>query len=244
MGLEPQLSVRPKNYNLMDSIVSRTHKRKPPHGHEPVAQLKTVSLRSLQSARASKLRILGVVGPLAIAATLVICWPAPKPTAMADARDDRDIPRNPWPAETAQELPAFSGLQLMSPGVLDDARRDVGATVDDNRVIETSAAASLRIDGTSDEAMVQSINDITGLLPEEDARAFQKAVRILMVSSLPIDRMRSQHVLPENIDQTQLIAGGRQALAGKTVLQVLQAAQARIDDYKAKATGGAPIPVS
>jgi hypothetical protein len=156
------------------------------------------------------------------------------PTALVE----REIPATPWPAEThAPSGGALGdGLGMIGPSMLASS----GAEIDDavSRPQAPSSDLSRRIDGSSDEAMVDSINQITAELDEVDARAFQKAVRILMVSSLPIDQFRAQRVLPENMTPAQLVSGARQVLAGKNAFEVLQAAQARINAYREKASAG------
>jgi hypothetical protein len=147
---------------------------------------------------------------------------------------EREIPATPWPAEThapSASAPADS-LGMIAPSMLASSGEEINDAV--SRPQTPTSDLSLRIDGSSDEAMVDSINRITSELDEVDARAFQKAVRILMVSSLPIDQFRAQRVLPENMTPSQLVSGARQLLAGKNAVEVLQAAQARINAYRDK----------
>lgn len=147
---------------------------------------------------------------------------------------EREIPATPWPAEMheASTGAPTDGLGMMAPSMLASSGAEIDNAV--SRPQAPTSDLSPRIDGSSDEAMIDSINQITSQLDEVDARAFQKAVRILMVSSLPIDQFRAQRVLPENMTPAQLVSGARQLLAGKNAVEVLQAAQARINAYREK----------
>lgn len=84
----------------------------------------------------------------------------------------------------------------------------------------------IHIDGQSTDSLVNSINEITQALPDKDARAFQKAVRILMVNSLPIGEMIATHQPASQLSEASMLAGARATLSGMDALDVMKAAQA------------------
>jgi len=193
--------------------------------------------------------LLGGAGLVAVAACAAIAlWPSPAPVAVSSAAPERPIRETPWPAEhTDVQVDLASGLRLASPAVIEASERDIDATVSSADLNQPGLA--IRIDGSSVDTMVDSINQITAALPDSQAKAFQKAVRLIMVANLPIEQMRAQHILPETVPQEKLIAGARRDLSGRNALEVLQIAQAKLDSYRSKqanyqtneATGGSSV---
>jgi hypothetical protein len=173
-------------------------------------------------------------GLVAVAACAAIAlWPSPAPVAVSSAAPERPIRDTPWPAEhTDVQVDLASGLRLASPAVIESSERDIDASV--SRADLDQPGLSIRIDGSSVDTMVDSINQITAALPETQSKAFQKAVRLIMVANLPIEQMRAQHILPETVPQEKLIAGARRDLSGRNALEVLQIAQAKLERYRAQ----------
>ncbi len=172
-------------------------------------------------------------------------------TAPAEPDQARPIPAFPWHSELAGSDGGAeaSGLSFASDAAIGQSASDIDAATAVLAGAQSSAPGAdamhtMRIDGASLDAMVASINGITASLPEDDARAFQKAVRILMVASLPISQLRAQKVAIDKVPPEQLIGGAQRVLAGRTPLEVLQMAQARINAELAKRAngqvGGAP----
>lgn len=195
--------------------------------------------------RRRRVLVAGVVAVAAVCAAAAL-WPqhAPVPVPVASGAEERPIPETPWPAEaTGVQVDFASGLRLASPAVIDASERDIDASV--SRGDFDQPGLAIRIDGSSVDSMVDSINKITAALPDEQAKAFQKAVRLIMVANLPIEQMRAQHILPETVPQEKLIAGARRDLSGRNALEVLQIAQAKLERYRAQQSqyeGGGPAP--
>lgn len=161
---------------------------------------------------------------------------------------ERPIPASPWQGEIGSGG-AESGLAFVSEATMGRSADDIAASADSTRgqVAEVTDASTarvadamhtMRIDGSSLDTMVDSINAITASLPDEEARAFQKAVRVLMVASLPIAQLRAQKVAIDKLPPEQLIGGAQKVLSGRTPLEVLQMAQARINAELVKRAKG------
>lgn len=190
----------------------------------------------------------GVIVAVVVAAAMMVTV---KPsTAVDQARaaapaglsEDRPIPASPWAGEAAGVAHDDSGLGFASDATIQQGVTDMeAATMDQEGPRAGDAMRTMRIDGSSLDTMVDSINAITASLPEDDARAFQKAVRILMVASLPIEQLRARKVSVDKVPPEQLIAGAQKILAGRTPLEVLKIAQARINvELQRRAQGYGP----
>ncbi|MEY2161323.1 hypothetical protein [Rhodanobacter sp. FW106-PBR-LB-2-11] len=83
----------------------------------------------------------------------------------------------------------------------------------------------IAINGSSSDALVDSINQITAALPDRDARVFQKSVRMLIVGSLPIQQMIAAHVQPSQISEPMLLDAARSKLNGMKAMDVIRAAE-------------------
>jgi len=192
---------------------------------------------------------------LAITAVAIVAYLAfsghSAPLAPVARISDRPIASVPWEAEVGHASSTGpSPLSLMSGMVFEDASESIGASLYEG-VAGQSDARNATIDGSSIDAMVNSINAITQSLPETEARAFQKAVRVVMVANLPLEQLRAQNTPIEKVSEQVLIAGAQQELAGKTPLQVLFAAQGKIEAVKASraarssaSTSGGSTPVA
>lgn len=87
----------------------------------------------------------------------------------------------------------------------------------------------IRINSQTTDTLVNSINEITHELPDKDARAFQKSVRMLMVNSLPIEEMVTKRESPSELSEARMLSGVRQTLSGMNALDVMKAAQSLHD---------------
>ena len=164
-------------------------------------------------------------------------------SAVAQA-EARPIPASPWQSEIPTgDAVGQGGLALVSDATMGQSATDIGMASDVPNAVPAAAGAepqaadpmhTMRIDGSTLDAMVDSINAITASLPRDDAKAFQKAVRVLMVASLPIEQLRAQKVAIDKLPPEKLIAGAQRILAGRTPLEVLKMAQARINAELAK----------
>lgn len=167
----------------------------------------------------------------------------PATAAVAQA-EGRPIPESPWQSEIPAGTHSQGGLEFVSDETMGQSASDISmASAASEPGVGTGpqvadAMHAMRIDGSSLDAMVDSINAITASLPQADARAFQKAVRVLMVASLPIEQLRAQKVAIDKLPPEKLIAGAQRILAGRTALEVLKMAQARINVELAKRARG------
>lgn len=97
-----------------------------------------------------------------------------------------------------------------------------------------------RIDGSNPDSMIASINQITGELPDRDARTFQRSLRMLMVASLPIAEMVAKHQSASSLSQERLMAGVKDQVDGMNAEEVVSAARrlvAKLKRQKANHTG-------
>ncbi|MEY2161601.1 MULTISPECIES: DUF6694 family lipoprotein [unclassified Rhodanobacter] len=194
--------------------------------------------------------VVGVVMAVMVAAAMMVSFkPSESIEGQRDAataqREERPIPASPWTGEVAGVAHGdATGLGFASDATIAQSASDIeaaNAAFDVGHAVTprvVDAMQTMRIDGSSLDAMVDSINTITSSLPEDDARAFQKAVRILMVASLPIEQMRAQKIAVDKLPPERLIAGAQKVLAGRTPLEVLKIAQARINAELAKRANG------
>ncbi|UJJ60399.1 DUF6694 family lipoprotein [Rhodanobacter denitrificans] len=198
--------------------------------------------------------VVGVVVAGIVALALLVRYnrqgPAPAHDAAVTAStvDDRPIPASPWSGEAAPAgTGSQSGLEYVSDATVGQSASDIATATAAAVASQVVGAAgtqvgdamhAMHIDGSSLDAMVDSINQITASLPEDDAKAFQKAVRVMMVASLPIAQLRAQKVAVDKVPPEQLIAGAQKILAGRTPLEVLKMAQARINVELAKRVRG------
>ena len=92
-----------------------------------------------------------------------------------------------------------------------------------------------RIDSRTFEGCIKSINEITAELPEDVAKGFQRAARMLMVINLPIEEARraKRDISDDEIHQAVL-----KALGNKTTWEVLVAAQTKADELKEQTESG------
>lgn len=100
--------------------------------------------------------------------------------------------------------------------------------------ISTSPIFQKHLDGSSFDALVKSINEVTAELPVEVAKGFQKGARLLMVANLPIEQLQGAH---RNITDDEIHATVLKALGNKTPWEVLLAAQAKEKELEAQVNG-------
>jgi hypothetical protein len=100
------------------------------------------------------------------------------------------------------------------------------------RFIATSPIFQLRVDGSSFDAAIASINAITAELNPEVAKGFQQSVRLLMIAHLPIEKARAAK---RNVTDAEIHAAVLEAVGNKTPWEILVAAQQQLGKYHIEA---------
>lgn len=100
------------------------------------------------------------------------------------------------------------------------------------RFIATSPIFQRRIDGSSFDAAIASINAITAELNPTVAKGFQQSVRMLMIAHLPIEKARAAK---RNVTDAEIHAAVLEAVGNKTPWEILVAAQQQLGKYQVEA---------
>ena len=95
----------------------------------------------------------------------------------------------------------------------------------------TSPLFQRRVRGDSLDAVAKSINDITAELPELQAKGFQQAAKLLMVSELPIEQAMQTH---RNLSDQEISDSVVRSLSGKTPWEILVAGRQKRQELEAK----------
>jgi hypothetical protein len=94
-----------------------------------------------------------------------------------------------------------------------------------------------RVDGRSFDAAIKSLNDITAELPEDVAKGFQKAAKLLMVTALPIGNARQAK---RDISDDEIHASVLAAVGNKTPWEILLAAKDKREQLQAQVANDHP----
>jgi len=166
---------------------------------------------------------------------LTACSRAPAPTALrpADVLEKSAMPLPLAGTATHGKFHDSWNVQPRPKGSLDVKALQTKSENDQaaKTFMATSPLFQRRVRGDSLDAVAKSINDITAELPELQAKGFQQAAKLLMVSELPIDQAMQTH---RNLSDQEISDSVVRSLSGKTPWEILVAGRQKRQELEAK----------